>query len=113
MKLTYSTIVHLFHILFVGTLFLYVGIKKTHIPSIMFPFLKYLGIFVILYHSYKSFIRLSHKQNILINLFHVLFVGPLLVYIGSQGNNTQTQYFQLLLFAGIVAISIHGYMLLF
>ena len=45
-----ETLVHLFHIIIVGSLFLYVGIKREKIPQMMFPFLLGLGIFIILYH---------------------------------------------------------------
>ena len=37
MKFDAHTIIHLFHIFFVGPLFLYVGINATNIPKIMFP----------------------------------------------------------------------------
>lgn len=47
------TYVHLFHILFVGSLFLYVGINRTSIPTLMYPILLGLGVFIIFYHSYK------------------------------------------------------------
>ena len=43
-----STFVHLFHILIVGGLFLYVGIVKTDIPKPMYIFLLVLGIIIIL-----------------------------------------------------------------
>ena len=35
-----EAIVHLFHIIIVGGLFLYVGIYKTNIPKTMFPVLR-------------------------------------------------------------------------
>ena len=34
-----ESIVHLFHILIIGSLFLYVGIQRTNIPAFMFPLL--------------------------------------------------------------------------
>ena len=113
MKLNHMVFVHLFHILFVGTLFLYVGINKTNIPKLMFPFLKYLGIFVILFHSYKIYTNLQTNKSIWINLFHVLLVGPLLVIIGLYGTETSRKYLELLLMAGFAAIGYHGYYLLF
>jgi hypothetical protein len=113
MKLNYLTFVHLFHILFVGSLFLYIGIERTNIPSIMFPFLKYLGLFIILYHSYKTYLNVQGNKSAWINLFHILLIGPLLVIIGSNGVNTSRKYFELLLMAGFAAIGYHGYYLLF
>ncbi len=55
MKLDAHSIVSLFHILFVVPLFLYVGIKRTSIPKIMFPFLLGLGVFVMAYHFYLAY----------------------------------------------------------
>ena len=48
-----EALVHLFHIIIVGGLFLYVGIYKTNIPKTMFPVLLGLGIVIILYHIFK------------------------------------------------------------
>lgn len=112
MKLNYVIFVHLFHILFVGLLFLYVGIEKTNIPSLMFPFLKYLGIFIILYHSYKAFINFQNNKSAWVNLFHILLIGPLLVIIGINETSTSRKYFELLLMAGFAAIGYHVYYLL-
>ena len=39
-------LVHLFHIILVGGLFLYVSIKNASMPKFMFPFLIFLGIFI-------------------------------------------------------------------
>ena len=78
--------VHLFHIIIVGGLFLYVGIKKTEIPNFMYSFLLLLGIIIILYcEIYKItfaliFIEFKFRfsrleQNFLLSFaqFHQLF----------------------------------------
>lgn len=102
-------LVHLFHILFVGTLFMYVGIRKTSIPAIMFPILLTLGIVIIAYHLYKVYNYMQQGKGYWVNLIHVLLVGPLLVYIGYQGVKTARLYFELLLMFGFAAIGYHGY----
>ena len=107
--LNYNSFVNLFHILFVGTLFLYVGINKTNIPLVIFPILQYLGILIIIIHSYKAY---SNNKNAWINYFHILFIGPLLIIIGVNGKDTSRKYFELLLMAGFSAIGYHGYYLL-
>ena len=43
--------VHLFHILIVGSLFLYVGIKRDSISPYLYPILLGLGIIIIFYHN--------------------------------------------------------------
>jgi hypothetical protein len=113
MTFTKLTYVHLFHVFFVGTLFLYVGFKRDSSPLWIFPFLKYLGIFVILFHSYKAYISIIQNKSPWVNYIHIFLVGPLLIKIGYDGDKTSRKYFELLLMAGFAAIGYHGYYLLF
>lgn len=106
-------IVHLFHILFVGVLFIYVGINGIKIPAFGFPFLKYLGIIIIIYHSYKAYLRISNGKSAWVNFIHMFLIGPLLVIIGMYGIDTPRKYFEMLLMAGMASIGYHGYYLLF
>jgi len=105
--------VHLFHIIFVGILFLYVSINQLKTPAFIFPLLKYLGIIIILYHCYKSYLKIIDNKSAWVNYIHIFFIGPLLIIIGSNGVNTPRKYFELLLMAGMAAIGYHGYYLLF
>lgn len=113
MEITKNMLVHLFHIIFVGSLFLYVSITRDKIPLFMFPFLKYLGIFIILYHSYKAYKNIIQNKSAWINYIHIFFIGPLLIKIGYDGDKTSRKYFELLLMAGFASIGYHGYYLLF
>jgi len=103
--------VHLFHIIIVGSLFLYVGIKKTNIPNFMYTVLTILGVIIILYHSFKVYKKLKEGLNPWINYIHIFIVGPLLLYIGINGKKTQRPYFEILLMLGFAAIGYHGYYL--
>jgi hypothetical protein len=113
MEITKNMLVHLFHILFVGILFLYVGIRANKIPLFMYPFLKYLGIFIILYHSYKAYVKISDGKSAWVSYIHIFLIGPLLIKIGYDGDKTSRKYFELLLMAGFAAIGYHGYYLIF
>ena len=73
--------VHLFHILFVGSLFLYVGINGVKTPAFIFPLLMYLGIIIILYHIYKAYIKISDGKSAWINYIHIFLIVPLLIII--------------------------------
>jgi hypothetical protein len=106
-----SFFVHLFHILIVGSLFLYVGIKKTEIPSFMYSFLLILGIIIIFYHGFKVYKKLKEGLNPWVNYIHIFIVGPLLVYIGLNREKTQRLYFEILLMLGFASIGYHGYYL--
>jgi len=106
-----SLFVHLFHILIVGSLFLYVGIVKTNIPNFMYLVLLILGIIIIFYHGFKVYKKLKQGLNPWINYIHIFIVGPLLVYIGLNREKTQRLYFELLLMLGFASIGYHGYYL--
>ena len=106
-----STFVHLFHILIVGGLFLYVGISKTNIPMFMYPLFIVLGFIIILYHSFKTYLKLKEGKNPWVNYIHIFIVGPLLIYIGLHKEKTQRLYFELLLMLGFASIGYHGYYL--
>ena len=104
-----ESIVHLFHVLIIGSLFLYVGIQRTNIPTFMFPLLLGLGVIVILYHIFKVYTYMKLGKGYWVNLIHILLVGPVLVYIGYNGEKTARLYFELLLMLGFAAIGYHGY----
>ncbi len=106
-----ETYVHLFHILIVGSLFLYVGIQRTAISSTMYPILFGLGLFVIVYHSYKVYNYMKLGKGYWVNLIHIFLVGPLLVYIGYNREKTPRLYFELLLMLGFASIGYLGYYL--
>ena len=104
-----NTYVHLFHILLVGSLFLYVGTHRTSIPETMYPFLLGLGVVIIFYHIFKAYNYMKQGKGYWVNLIHILLVGPLLVYIGYNRQKTARLY--LLLMLGFAAIGYHGYYL--
>ena len=106
-----ESLVHLFHILIVGSLFLYVGIQRTNIPTFMFPLLLGLGVIVILYHIFKVYTYMKLGKGYWVNLIHILLVGPLLVYIGYNREKTARLYFEILLMLGFASIGYHGYYL--
>ena len=101
--------IHLFHILIVGTLFLYVGIQKSKIPQFMYYVLLTLGIIIIFYHSYKTYIKVQQKKNPWVNLIHILIVGPLLIYIGLNKQKSPRWSYEILLLLAFAAIGYHGY----
>ena len=103
--------VHLFHILFVGVLFLYVGIYRDKIFTNLFIVLYYLGIIIILYHIYKSYIYSKSGKSIWVNIIHILFIGPLLIIIGYNKEKTSRKFFEILLMFGFSSICYHLYYL--
>jgi hypothetical protein len=103
--------VHLFHMLIVGSLFIYVGIIREKMPSILFPILLGLGIVIIIYHIYKAYRYMKADKPYWVNLIHIILIGPLLVYIGYNKEDTSRRYFEILLMLGFASIGYHGYYL--
>ena len=110
--MNYINIVHLFHIIIVGSLFLYVGIKRTKIPKKLFHVLVGLGLFIVFYHIHKTYNYITQDKTFLVNLIHIFIIGPLLVYIGYYGEKTPRPYFEILLMLGFASIGYHGYYLI-
>ena len=104
-------LVHLFHILIVGCLFLYVGINRDKISKILFTGLFWLGLIIVFYHVYKTYNYIKLGKGFWVNLIHIFIVGPLLIYIGYNGEKTARLYFELLLMLGFASIGYHSYYL--
>ena len=107
----YPLFIHLFHILIVGSLFLYVGIFRDKIFKGCFTLLYYLGIIIIFYHLYKTYIYLQNGKSIWINLIHIFIIGPLLLYIGYNREKTSRKFYEILLMLGFASIGYHFYYL--
>lgn len=107
----YDSFVHLFHVLIVGTLFIYVGINREKIYKPLFSVLLFLGFVIIFYHLYKIYGYLNYGRGIWVNLIHVFIVGPLIIYIGYNGEKTTRKFFEILLMLGFASIGYHLYYL--
>ena len=103
-----DTLVHLFHIVLVSSLFFYVGIRRDKMPRGMFPVLIGLGLFVGAYHLFKAYM----KKDAWVNYIHIFIVAPLLVWIGLCKEKTPRKYFEVLLMLGFASLGYHGYYLL-
>jgi hypothetical protein len=103
--------VHLFHIIIVGGLFLYVGISRGNTYAPVLNALFYLGIIIIFYHIYKVYGYAKQNKSYWVNLIHIFIVGPLLIVIGYNGVNTSRRYFELLLMLAFASIGYHSYYL--
>ena len=99
--------VHLFHILIVGGLFLYVGINREKIYKPLFTILLFLGFVIIFYHLYKIYGYINDQKSYWINLIHVFIIGPLLLYIGYTGEKTSRKFFEILLMLSFASIGYH------
>jgi hypothetical protein len=103
---------NLFHLLIVGPLFLYIGINEKNISSFFYPILFYLGILIVFLHCYLGYLKISKGINPWVNVIHILFIGPILIYIGYYKSKTPNYFYQLMLLLGFAVIGYHGYYLI-
>jgi ammonia channel protein AmtB len=106
-------LVHLFHIIFVGGLFLYIGLKQKNMPSFMYNIILGAGVLILFYHFYKGYKKIITGKNAWVNVFHVLIVAPLLILTGIQKQNTPRYMYELIFMLAFAAIGYHGYYMIF
>ena len=101
----YDAWIHLFHIIFVSGLFFYIGSTQDKIPKYLYPIFIGLGVFIILYHIYKSI----YKKDAWVNYLHIFIFGPLLIYIGWMEDKTQRKFFEMSLMLAFASFGYHLY----
>ena len=102
----------LFHIFAVVPLFLYVAISRANTVTPIYGFLLVLGVVILLYHAYKAWNRyLAGSSMVWVNLIHVFYVAPLLIYIGWREKDTPRYVYELLALVGFAALGYHTYQL--
>ena len=103
----------LFHIFFVVPVLLYVALSKANTTPTMYQIFLFLGVVVFLYQGYKVFDRLNTgSPYVWVNLIHVLFVAPLMIYIGYTGKDTPRVAYELLALITFAALGYHTYSLI-
>jgi len=103
-------LLNFFHILLVAPFLLWIGIARGNIPAEVFQGLVALGIFLIIYHGYKAYGRwLKSSDNLWVNLIHVVWLGPLLIYIGYRKKETPRSAYEMLLLTAFGALGYHLY----
>jgi hypothetical protein len=102
--------VSLFHIFAVVPFFLYVAFVRGQLPPWIFPLLLGLGLLLAVYHSYKTILKWkAHSLSAWVNIFHVVAVAPILIYMGAKGYDTPRWAFEVLAMLGFAALGYHIY----
>ena len=103
----------LFHIFLVVPFFGYIFIQRAATQDIIYNILFFLGLFVLVYHAYKALLRITAKSPMLwISLIHVLFISPLMIYIGYNAKKTPRAAYELLGLITFAALGYHLYSLM-
>lgn len=103
----------LFHIFAVVPLFLYVALSRANTATPVYGLLLVLGAVILLYHAYKAWNRfLAGSSMMWVNLIHVFYIAPLLLYIGYREKNTPRYAYELLALVAFAALGYHTYHLI-
>ena len=98
------------HIAVISPALLYVAIMRGQLSPWIFSLLSAVAIVMIVYHGYKAFIKWkAQSPSLWVNLIHILFVAPLLLFIGSKGYDTPRWAFELLAMLGFASLGYHIY----
>lgn len=101
---------YIFHVLVVFPLLFYIAYFRGLVPLWVYHLLSILGLVIIVYHLYKGFQRWnSHSPFLWVNIMHIIFIGPLLVYIGKNDYNTPKWAFEVLALSAFAALGYNLY----
>jgi hypothetical protein len=100
-------IIHAAHLVVLGPLLIAIGLGYlASYPKAIAG----LGIFIVLYHAFKTYKKLSEGRNPWVNLLHLLVVGPALIAEGVM--DTPPRWIrEVILMLGFAAVGWHGYYL--
>jgi len=100
----------LFHISVVAPFFLYVGFIRGQLMPWIFTVLQIMGILLLTFHGYRTLVKWkAHSLTVWVNIFHVVLIAPLLLYIGCMGYDTPRWAYEILIMLGFAAIGYHLY----
>ena len=100
----------LFHVGVVAPFLLYVGLVRGQVMPFIFTVLQILGILLLVYQGYKTLVKWkANSLTVWVNIFHVVVVAPLILYIGCMGYDTPRWAYEILLMLAFAAIGYHLY----
>lgn len=100
------------HIVLIVPFLLWIGFNRAATPDWVYSVLVGVGLIVLIYHAYKAVGRWFAKSQFLwVNVIHVLFVAPLLIWIGYYEKKTERPAYDMLLLVAFGALGFHLYKL--
>jgi hypothetical protein len=101
------------HIFLIVPFLIYIGIERAAVPGYIYTALLATGAMIFLYHGYKAFIRVAKNSPYAwVNIIHVAFIAPLLLFIGFKGRDSPRYAYELLLMTGFAALGYHLFSLI-
>ena len=107
-----QNLVSIIHVFIIVPFLLYCVSKGNSMSLYIKYALQLFGAYVILFHGYKILTNpFTFSVIRIINWFHLLIIGPLLLYIGYTVPNTGAKYYDYLAIIAYAALIYHGYYL--
>lgn len=100
MALAYWQLLAMTHAIIIGPLLVGLGVKGQSLPKAAFPAIAATGLAIGLYHGYR-YLTNGFRP---INMFHLLVVAPLIVYIGARAKQAGSFAFSLVTMLGFASI---------
>lgn len=101
------------HLLVLAPALLYVAFSRAATPGWAYSTMLFVGLFMIVYHGYRAFIRIVKKSSYAwVNLIHVIIIAPLIIYIGYNRQDTPRAAYEMLAMVGFAAVGYHLYSLI-
>jgi hypothetical protein len=108
MKYDNHFMLSLFHILIIAPMLLFVGFQRADTPVWLYNTILALGAIILLYHGFRLSVRLRDNSGYAwVNLIHILFVAPLLLYVGYHKKETPRSAYEITLMLGFAALGYH------
>jgi hypothetical protein len=98
---------HIAHVLVVAPLFVYVGLARDSVPTLLFHLLGVVGVFVLLYHGYRAYMNIKDKKSAWVNWIHIFAIAPLLLLLAYLQKDANRRYFEMMLLLGFGALGYH------
>jgi len=107
-------ILALAHILVILPFLFYIGFSRAGLPQGIYNFLIILGALIAIYHLMRLINKnkLGLSSTMWINAIHLLFIAPLLIYIGINKRDTPRAAYELLLILAFGGFGYHLYNLI-
>ena len=97
----------LFHLFIVVPFLMYIFIQRAATPAVVYNIVFIVGLFVLVYQTYKAMLRYSaNSSSLWINLIHIFLIAPLLIYIGYNAKKSPRPAYELL---GLITFAAFGY----
>lgn len=105
-------LIAILHVVLIVPFLLWIGFQRAATPEWVYHVLFGTGLLILAYHGFKAVGRFFAKSQFLwVNVIHVLFIAPLLLWIGYHAKKTERPAYDMLLIVAFGAFGYHLYKL--